>query len=1037
MTVGLLVALCGPAPLALAATCRGEPLSAALLRAGRESHLQLMFDPKQVSGLCAPDIGSSGDRVRDIEALARSGGFQMLQVGPGLLALNRTASSRGDHLSRPSAPARLSDTEPDPVLREVLVRGRSAGRLRSEDQDRTGLATVLSVTDGSRYPAANIVDAVSILAGVSAYSDMGLGQSATGNPEFITVRGLDASYNAYEFNGVVTPQSDPNSRGQSLKVAPALGVQSVAILKTPMAEDEGAAIGGIVDIRTPTAFDVPSQLNRLTVRSDLSDLAIRTGFEGIGGLAQVEIARRYLGGRLGVYATAYYGQSHSVAESGEVGTWAPTYLGEAGVTDYSKVSQLTAAQYKYDFYTNRIQSFGGNLSVDYCEGASTLYVRMTAANYDDLGTDSQVSVRHGLVNTGTNAAGQIIDFWGRPTGPGLPGDPAYAPQQTSANPVRAVGGADYNDRGVYDPSGVGPGAYFQLRDQMDRLYAAQIGGTSVHGRFSLAYNLSYGYALHARPNYLEASWYGAPLEEGRAQIGWANAYTPRIAFSSPAVATYVFSQTSSALWKFQGIDSASDDGVAAGRFDASYRTDGAFLTGWRAGAKVSVSDRSQYTHNLFGAGDGNLTIPNSRGYATPYWAAAGPSIDRQPGQDVKGTFLGFPGHFRVFSRGALLAAARPYFYQSHYAIDPVTGLRTWPNPGDYSANDYYGGTAASREGVSAGYLSGDFAVGDLAIHPGLRFEYTRFRSRYWSVDTAATGHFATTSRSYGEWLPSLHLVWHPLDRLVGRASFRRSFSRPVIGLLAGPTTVSGNGLVTEGNPDLKPTTALNYDVSLTYDVPNGAVFRVAAFRKELSNFIYAANVTGSAPQANYIEIRKQGVNYSTPENGRSAWLEGLELEGRWQLVDLPGPFSGLGLAANATLQESNATNGRADHFGRRTWLPRVPQTTYNLDMFWAGLWAGTHIQTDLAFQYTGRQLENLTSDNADNFLQPRGVLNWSASADVQHYKVSLSVRNLTDTPVFWKTLGESKRYLGVQDGGGNGAYVLSGRVASVTVARTW
>jgi hypothetical protein len=50
---------------------------------------------------------------------------------------------------------------------------------------------------------------------------------------------------------------------------------------------------------------------------------------------------------------------------------------------------------------------------------------------------------------------------------------------------------------------------------------------------------------------------------------------------------------------------------------------------------------------------------------------------------------------------------------------------------------------------------------------------------------------------------------------------------------------------------------------------------------------------------------------------------------------------------------------------------------------------------------------------------------------------SISGKNLTDGPVFWKTLGPSTRYLGTQDAGGNGSYVLSGRVFNVTATRTW
>ena len=399
------------------------------MRAGRELSLEIAFDPAKVADRCADAFAPSGQPRRDIEALAKLGGLKVVQATPGLLTLAPAAApvpaSPAPAVPRSRSPAQVS---------EVVVTGRAAGPPAAEEQDSVALISVVSAAEISRRPAANVVDALSVLPGVSTFADMGLGQAATGNPEFITVRGFDATYNAYELNGMAMPQSDPNSRAPALMVIPSYGVQSVSVVKTPTAEVEGDAIGGVVDIRTPTAFDFPGELNQITVKGVLSDLAEQTGFPGAGGTVQAQFARRFAGGRLGVYLSAYDDLSKSVAESGEVGSWVPTYQSQAGLTNYAGVSSLSASEYKYDFYTNRIQSEGGELSIAWRDGGTQLYFKFTAAAYDDQGADSQMSVRHGLANTGTNAAGQVVDFWGRPVGPGLPGDPAYAPQQVSRNP---------------------------------------------------------------------------------------------------------------------------------------------------------------------------------------------------------------------------------------------------------------------------------------------------------------------------------------------------------------------------------------------------------------------------------------------------------------------------------------------------------------------------------------------------------------------------------------------------------------------------
>ena len=919
-------------------------------------------------------------------------------------------------------------------MSDVIVTARRVRGSPLRQRDGTVESSIISAEEMARRPASNVVEAVSILPGVSTYADMGLGQAATGSPEYITVRGFDAGYNAYELNGVRVPQSDPNSRALSLKMLPPFGLQSVAVVKAPNAADDGDAIGGVVDIHTPSAFDYGRPLTRVTLQGELSDLAVGRGFDGDGGTIQIELARRSAADRLGVYATGYFGKTHSVGEAGEVGDWIPTEQSQSGMTDFSKVSSLSADEYKYDFYTNTIEDYGGNLTLDYRGPAQTLYVRTIAAHYDDQGVDSGANVRQGLANTGVNAAGQPMDYWGRPVGPGLPGDPAYAPQQVSLNP----GGGLYDASGVYNPYGVYSGRYFQLRDQQSELYTVQVGGATDLGRVSIVYEGSYGFARQARPDYVEGSSYGLPIADTHFTVNWLNGYTPSFVFSAPGAQAALFSQSDNALWKFQGTDSASTDQSYSGKLVASYFTGYNVLSSLQFGLAYSSAYRTQYFHDLTGDGGGNLTIPNAQGYATPYFNPAGPTVNNQPGKNISGSFLGYPGLYRVFSRGAYVDAIVPLEYQSIYAIDPTTGKDVYPNPGAYTLNDYNTGAAWSAEDIYSGYLLLDLNMGGLHAYPGLRYEETTLDATYWAADATVPG-FATVTRSYGELLPSVDIVYQPDPVFLYRASVRRSFSRPAVGLLAGPSTItrdSGSGAilsVTESNPDLAPTTAMNYDLSAEYHGLPGSLFEAALYRKTLHQFIYASSVTGGLPQAPTASTIVDGVTYDIPENGGNGYLNGLELNSRVRLPELSPPLDGIGLGGNVTLEHSEGDSGRADHFGRQTWLPRAPELIYNLDAFYQS----PQFWFDLAYQYTGLQLENLTSNNLDNFLQPTRFLNLRIGGLVVGAEVSVTVKNLTDGPVFWKTLGKSTRYLGTQDGDGNGSYVLTGRVFGLTVSRSW
>jgi TonB-dependent receptor len=1025
-----LIAAAGAAPSVATAKACAAPLSAAILQTARRSRLEIVFNPSLVAGRCADGFVGSGDPERDLSRLARLAGLEVDLIKPGLAALTRAEPSAVASPSPrdPSGPPRPPAAAPSP---DVVVTARPEQGGLIEKRFATARMSVISSEQISARPASNIVDAVSVLPGVSIYADMGLGQAATGNPEFITIQGIDSSNDVYELNGVRVPQSDPDSRALSLKMIPPFGVQSVSVVKTPTAEADGDSIGGVVDIETPTGFDFARPLSRLTVQGDLDSLAAGAGQGGLGGAAQYEYARRFDGDHLAVYLTGYAERTNSVGESGEVGGWVPTLASQAGLTNLRLATGgLSADEYKWDVYTNTIRDYGGVLSIDYRNDGQRLYARLTASTYDDQGVDSQFSLRQQLANTGKNAAGQVVDVYGDPVGPGLPGVAAYAPQQVSLNP----GGGAYDAAGRYDPNGVLAGAYFQLRDQTDALYALKLGGSSDIDRLTLSYEVSYGYSRQARPNYVEGSSYGLPLESARLNIGWLNPYTPSFALTA-AEQAYLFNPANIALWKLQGFDAASTDGQWGGKLDLDDRQDRAVLRAVHAGLAYSEADRGEYQHNFTGDNDGNFALLSPQGYAPPFYAPAGPSLLDQPGRLVSGSFLNLPIVLKALNRGDYVDDILPYRYRALYAVDPATGLATIGDPGPYTINDYNIGAASSVERIAAAYGLADLQLGGVEAHPGLRVETTALDADYW--DPAQTA-FQNVRKSYAIVLPSLNLVYRRDDGWVFRAAVRRGFSRPAIGLLAGPVTVGVDGggaisEVSENNPDLKPMTSINYDASAEYYGVHGALFEISIYRKQLSNVIYAAQVTDAPPQAELSATVVDGVTYTRPINGGSGHLNGLELNLQDRFVDLPAPFGGLGLSANATIQQSAASSGLANHFGRSTWLPRAPELIYNLDLSYKA--AGWLVS--LGYQYTGLQLENLTGDNLDNYLQPTRFLNLEIGRTAGGFRWSFGAKNLTDGPVFWKTLGPSTRYLGAQDAGGNGSYVITGRVFSFTASKTW
>ena len=115
----------------------------------------------------------------------------------------------------------------------------------------TGVTTVMSKQQIDAIPTANSADGLSHLPGLSSYSDMHLGQAATGESEYVTIRGLDSSYNSYTLNGFALPETDSSTRAISLNMLAPFGIQSVKVSKTPSPDMPGDSIGGAKIGRAP------------------------------------------------------------------------------------------------------------------------------------------------------------------------------------------------------------------------------------------------------------------------------------------------------------------------------------------------------------------------------------------------------------------------------------------------------------------------------------------------------------------------------------------------------------------------------------------------------------------------------------------------------------------------------------------------------------------------------------------------------------------------------------------------------------------
>ena len=831
---------------------------------------------------------------------------------------------------------------------EVVVTGNrilnnSAGALWDKKAS-IGVNAIMSAEAIMEKPGGNITDILSTLPGVSAYSDMGKGQAATGEAEFLSVRGIDSSYNAYLMNGSRMPQADASTRALSLKMIAPYGLSSARISKTPTAKDPGDAAGAIIELSTPTGFDLGKDYARFTGGANYSSLADDRGFDNTGDIVQFELANMFGDNDdYGFYATVYHEKRQSVAETLEVGRYDRLKESEKDIQDARQLTGgMTPTDLRLDFYNTEVERFGGNLSLDHRWNDGSVYLRGNYGRYQATGSESQRKLY--------------------------------------------VSSSEYDQNGNWKALKSGSNAYFQTRDQEVELSNVLIGGDyALTSKLNVEYSASFGESEQKAPNSIEGSLYSQKVD-GVVSFDLSDPENANIIYGDETTREFLTSSDAPRFRKVQGRDAGSKNSMYSVNLDFTY-TPSDFLDVVQGGLNYNVSDRDMYNRSLTGDNGGNYTIPTPDGEPGGSSNPQGPYSDQLPGSNVN--FLdGLFNDLRVYDRNYFEEFLLPVAYTDLFT---KTGK---PNPGKYTKNDYNRNTVSGTETITAVYFQGQKNFGPLEVTAGLRYENTDFEASHWLID-GENGHFVEDSNSYSQLLPNINVSFRPTDDFVYRIAARRSFSRPAFSLIAGPETYSYDQdtdaliRVNSANPNLEPVTVNNYDASIEWYPDENMVLESAVYYKVFKNYVYTASTTGDAPPAELSDQVDGGVTYVMPQNGNEADLKGIELHGRYQFATNTSWLNGFGLDAAATFQDSSAVSADSSRT-EKTDLPRSPSKIYNAQLFYQG----DNVSTALIWQYTGRQLLSLTSDRLDKYLQANTQLNASLTYRLDNFAINQYSANI-------------------------------------------
>ena len=321
------------------------------------------------------------------------------------------------------------------------------------------------------------------------------------------------------------------------------------------------------------------------------------------------------------------------------------------------------------------------------------------------------------------------------------------------------------------------------------------------------------------------------------------------------------------------------------------------------------------------------------------------------------------------------------------------------------ANDY-----DVKERIIAGYAMATLKFENLTLVPGVRVEHTRDRSQaklITATTSASSGFNSFGSKQYTDVFPGLNARYDVGDDLVLRAAVTTAIGRPNYAQLAPFVSVDATTSpvsVAQGNPDLKPYKALNFDGAIEYYLPGQGLISVGGFYKKLDDPIYQQVLLGQT--GSFAGQSLTNASVSTPLNIDKAKVYGIEVNLQTRFTFLPSPLDGFGVSANYTRIWGNGNGTVLGATSRTGDIPLFLQSKHvgTAQVFYEKY--GFAVRA--AYSYRSAYLDTLGATAAqDQYTDRNGQLDVNASYQVTpELTFFANATNLTDAP--WR------RYIGTK-----------------------
>lgn len=770
--------------------------------------------------------------------------------------------------------------EADPALEEIVVTGIRGSLKRAIDVKRNSdvIVDAIAAEDLGKFPDSNVAESLQRISGVSI-------DRAGGEGQFVTVRGFGPEFNTVLVNGR-SIATENQGREFSFDLLASELIFGAEVFKSSTATLQDGGIGSTINVKTARPFDIDGLKIIATARAQYEDLSenVRPNFfamvsntfadDRIGALVSVSYQKR--DARIDSIETRGFNVNADIPLAGVSGVFVPqNYDQTVEFQDRERVG--ATAVFQFQATPDLVLTVDGLYnSFDVESRANAIGHWFSADQITNVELDENRTVVR-LEHNENGANDFISRTFNRPTD------------------IYAAGfNADWD-------------ANEQLNVKLDVSYSRAEQDNGGNDRFAvIGFNGSYTYD-NSQGNDLP-SILGLP----------DNLLDPSLGRAHIAIQ--------------EGNDVV--DEVYEAKFDTSWDADYDHFRRLKFG--LHYTDRSKTNNNV-------RTDPNVLCFFCGYFADVPDNLLSvfDAGNGFLSGFSGdIPRQWLAFNADDLTNFLETSA-EAQALRDQINGLPAGTTAAALAAAGGY--TAVLQpdsfevsEEVFAGYVEVDFEgeIGGLPwfITTGARYVHTSQSSEgiqrslidlleIPGDETLYNGVFGEEApveikNSYDKFLPSFNARVDLTHDFVARFAASKTLTRPQLTDLAPRINFTvlrpGNLIAVGGNPNLRPFTSDNFDISLEWYFKEASYLTLGLFYKNVDDFI--VSVVGeedfSVENEDDIPAFEDGVatfQVRRPTNFESANVRGLELAFQYTFDGvLPSPFDGFGVTGNATFVDSNA-----------------------------------------------------------------------------------------------------------------------------------